>query len=90
MELKSLAKQGAELSDLLLKTNNIDFKSKPIRLSEIRNSDYKSFIHGIETQLFSNKSKEAYKILSHSSNLKPHKKEGCLATCFWKDVEIGE
>ena len=54
-----------------MKTNNIDFKQKPIRLAEISNSDYESF---------SNKSKNAYKMLSHSTNLKPNTKEGSIPT----------
>jgi len=58
-----------------MKTNNIDFKQKPIRLAEISNSDYESF---------SNKSKNAYKMLSHSTNLKPNKKEGSIVTLLYR------
>jgi hypothetical protein len=57
------------------------------------NSDYESFIKNIELTLFSKHSKIAYDFLKHSTNLKPHKKEGLIATCFYdnnKNICIGE
>ena len=49
-------------------------------------------IYDFKIYLFStnnnNKSKNAYKMLSHSTNLKSNKKEGSIATCFFKDGQL--
>ena len=76
IDLRSIAKKGVELKDLILKTNSVNMKLNPIYLKDMKGSDFESFFRNIEDKLFTSNSKESFQILNHSTTLKPNKKEG--------------
>ena len=52
LDLRTIAKNGIELTDLILKTNSVNMKLNPIYLKEMNGSDFESFFRNIEDKLF--------------------------------------